>query len=257
MLDPLYNETKVVLFSFFLSFFFFGGGGGRDTHTKKNIVMIVLSINFLLALSISDSFSVSISVSLSFDLSTYLSVKLYLSVSPCFCVVVSPSQSDSLPMRLIINLPLLFYLSACLSPPLCFQHHYVTFVWLSFNSLILNILTTAPLLRSRPFLPHNTSSSEMATAMRTKERKKERAKEFMKKLKSMLPNKKNVGKMDTLSTLEQLVDSMRQLNGQLPTDGSSLINFHNNWHFERYKNSIVKKKNNQKKKKTTPRNRRR
>ncbi|RUS86928.1 hypothetical protein EGW08_005333 [Elysia chlorotica] len=55
-------------------------------------------------------------------------------------------------------------------------------------------------------------SSEMATAMRSKERKKERAKEFMKKLKSMLPNKKNVGKMDTLSTLEQLVDSMRQLN---------------------------------------------
>ncbi|GFS17808.1 circadian clock protein period, partial [Elysia marginata] len=54
-------------------------------------------------------------------------------------------------------------------------------------------------------------SSEMATTMRTKERKKERAKEFMKKLKSMLPHKKNEGKMDTLSTLERLVDSMRQL----------------------------------------------
>ncbi|GFO22066.1 cationic amino acid transporter [Plakobranchus ocellatus] len=53
-------------------------------------------------------------------------------------------------------------------------------------------------------------SSEMATAMRIKEKKKERAKEFMKKLKSMLPNKEHVGKMDTLSTLEQLVDSMRQ-----------------------------------------------
>ncbi|XP_012944985.1 uncharacterized protein LOC101860455 [Aplysia californica] len=55
-------------------------------------------------------------------------------------------------------------------------------------------------------------SSEMASAMQSKEKKKERAKEFMKKLKSMLPMKERTGKMDTLSTLEQLVNSMRQLN---------------------------------------------
>lgn len=52
----------------------------------------------------------------------------------------------------------------------------------------------------------------MASAMQSKEKKKERAKEFMKKLKSMLPMKERTGKMDTLSTLEQLVNSMRQLN---------------------------------------------
>ncbi|KAH9513558.1 hypothetical protein Btru_033354 [Bulinus truncatus] len=55
-------------------------------------------------------------------------------------------------------------------------------------------------------------SSEMASALQTKEKKKERAKEFMKKLKSMLPMKERTGKMDTLSTLEQLVNNMRQLN---------------------------------------------
>lgn len=54
----------------------------------------------------------------------------------------------------------------------------------------------------------------MANAMQAKEKKKERAKEFMKKLKSMLPMKERAGKLDTLSTLEQLVNSMRQLNGQ-------------------------------------------
>nr|AAK97374.1 circadian clock protein period [Bulla gouldiana] len=55
-------------------------------------------------------------------------------------------------------------------------------------------------------------SSEMASAMQSKEKKKERAKEFMKKLKSVLPMKERTGKMDTLSTLEQLVNSMKQLN---------------------------------------------
>ncbi|KAK0063638.1 period 2-like protein [Biomphalaria pfeifferi] len=55
-------------------------------------------------------------------------------------------------------------------------------------------------------------SSEMATALQSKEKKKEKAKEFMKKLKSMLPMKERAGKMDTLSTLEQLVNNMRQLN---------------------------------------------
>ncbi|XP_059176055.1 uncharacterized protein LOC131955795 isoform X2 [Physella acuta] len=55
-------------------------------------------------------------------------------------------------------------------------------------------------------------SSEMASAMQSKEKKKERAKEFMKTLKSMLPPKERARKMDTLSTLEQLVNSMRQLN---------------------------------------------
>ncbi|KAK6965631.1 period, partial [Biomphalaria glabrata] len=54
--------------------------------------------------------------------------------------------------------------------------------------------------------------SEMATALQSKEKKKEKAKEFMKKLKSMLPMKERAGKMDTLSTLEQLVNNMRQLN---------------------------------------------
>ena len=54
----------------------------------------------------------------------------------------------------------------------------------------------------------------MASAMKHKDSKKLKAKEFMKKLKSMLPNKKRTGKLDTLSTLEQLVTSMRQLNGQ-------------------------------------------
>lgn len=53
----------------------------------------------------------------------------------------------------------------------------------------------------------------MASAMQSKE-KRERAKEFMKKLKSMLPMKQRTCKMDTLSTLEQLVNSMRQLNGK-------------------------------------------
>nr|QDK59986.1 period 2-like protein [Onchidium reevesii]QEI10544.1 putative period circadian protein 2 [Onchidium reevesii] len=61
-------------------------------------------------------------------------------------------------------------------------------------------------------------SSEMASAMQSKEKKKERAKEFMKKLKSMLPMKERTTKMDTLSTLEQLVNSMRQLNEEQKRD---------------------------------------
>nr|AWY10931.1 period [Tritonia tetraquetra] len=54
-------------------------------------------------------------------------------------------------------------------------------------------------------------SSEMASVMRSKERKKEKAKEFMKKLKSMLPVKERMIKMDTLSTLEQVVNNMKRL----------------------------------------------
>lgn len=78
----------------------------------------------------------------------------------------------------------------------------------SSSSISLSLFSESDLLEG----PSTSGySSEMATTMRSKERKKERAKEFMRKLKSMLPHKKNVGKMDTLSTLEQLVDSMRQL----------------------------------------------
>nr|AWY10929.1 period [Hermissenda crassicornis] len=54
-------------------------------------------------------------------------------------------------------------------------------------------------------------SSEMASVTHSKERKKEKAKEFMKKLKSMLPLKERKVKMDTLSTLEQVVNNMKRL----------------------------------------------